>query len=156
MNVRNLCACPCVCICLSIYLSLCLFLNHFVFFFASIWKYKNLGKMIRLTRKKKTLFFGFYKVLQYQYVPRKIKDKKLFAELLCTQINSWFITALILSFTQSLICNISFLCFQEKVLCFDTFFHFMFLASEKDFLKSQKLVRRSFFFVCLYVRSLTF
>ena len=149
-----------VCMCLSVYLPISLSVSQsfclFLFFFASIWKYKNLEKMIRLTGKKKTLFFGFYKVLQYQYVPRKIKDKKLFAELLCTQINSWFITALILSFTQSLICNISFLCFQEKILCFDTFFHFMFLASEKDFLKSQKLVRRSFFFVCLYVRSLTF
>ena len=149
-----------VCMCLSVYLPISLSVSQsfclFLLFFASIWKYKNLEKMIRLTGKKKTLFFGFYKVLQYQYVPRKIKDKKLFAELLCTQINSWFITALILSFTQSLICNISFLCFQEKILCFDTFFHFMFLASEKDFLKSQKLVRRSFFFVCLYVRSLTF
>lgn len=149
-----------VCMCLSVYLPISLSVSQsfclFLLFFASIWKYKNLEKMIRLTGKKKTLFFGFYKVLQYQYVTRKIKDKKLSAELLCTQINSWFITALILSFTQSLICNISFLCFQEKVLCFDTFFHFMFLASEKDFLKSQKLVRRSFFFVCLYVRSLTF
>ena len=149
-----------VCMCLSVYLPISLSVSLsfclFLLFFASIWKYKNLEKMIRLTGKKKTLFFGFYKVLQYQYVTRKIKDKKLSAELLCTQINSWFITALILSFTQSLICNISFLCFQEKVLCFDTFFHFMFLASEKDFLKSQKLVRRSFFFVCLYVRSLTF
>ena len=149
-----------VCMCLSVYLPISLSVSQsfclFLLFFASIWKYKNLEKMIRLTGKKKTLFFGFYKVLQYQYVTRKIKDKKLSAELLCTQINSWFITALILSFTQSLICNISFLCFQEKILCFDTFFHFMFLASEKDFLKSQKLVRRSFFFVCLYVRSLTF
>ena len=144
-----------VCMCLSVYLPTSLSVSRsfclFLVFFASIWKYKNLEKMIRLTGKKKTLFFGFYKVLQYQYVPRKLKDKKLSAELLCTQIYSWFITALILSFTQSLICNTSFLCFQEKILCFDTFFHFMFLASEKDF-----LVRGSFFFVCLYVRSLTF